>query len=510
MTRRLHHTPIPSSEDASDPGSFSMSSGPRRRWPRRPGFRLSTRKERLGACAFAVLGGGAITTVKLGTRPSMVMMIALVLLIPVMRRFVQGRLDIFEPIVAFTVAYGILFVVRPAADLATTNFTYTVASASFDVTPGYTKMLVIGLLGAIGFIVGYESHIGGRMAARLRPPVVQFDDRQAARLSVGLAVVGAVLFALYVRSQGLSTYLAGRGAPADAGAFSRTSSYLPFGSFLLSPAALMLLALGWRRRSRTLVFAGALVGAALVAGELPQGGRLALLPLILGVAVLRYLLRGRRPHGILVVLVALVALSVSAFIVGSRDTSARQSVGYRGTLQALAANPARVFTPLTTQADAAEAPGLAAVLQMIPQEIPHAYGVATFGDLLTRPIPRSLWAGKPLSTREQVIFSLIRRDYSLGVANPEFTALLIPFIDWGYAGVLLVLAAYGVMARLAYERWRSYAQDIVPALMLALTLPVLVIGLRDGLVDTFARAVFLLGPVWLVFRLARVSNPQGA
>jgi hypothetical protein len=55
----------------------------------------------------------------------LVVAIAAVLLVPIARRVRAGRFDPFEPIVRFATAYGVMFVVPPAAMLAKDAVSYT-------------------------------------------------------------------------------------------------------------------------------------------------------------------------------------------------------------------------------------------------------------------------------------------------------------------------------------------------------------------------------------------------
>src|SRR5439155_12221377 len=74
----------------------------------------------------------------------------------------QGKLDLFEPLTWFAVMFLILWVVRPAWDLAHQDFIYQQRLIS----PTFTKMLVAGLLAGSGFVIGYHLPAVRSLAAR--------------------------------------------------------------------------------------------------------------------------------------------------------------------------------------------------------------------------------------------------------------------------------------------------------------------------------------------------------
>src|SRR5213593_758658 len=91
-----------------------------------------------------------------------------VLVAPIGRRLLRRRLDPFEPIVLFAVAYGVMFVVRPAAMIATHHLSYDGPRTSTDVSATFSKMLVLALVGAVAFVAAYETPIGRRFASGWR------------------------------------------------------------------------------------------------------------------------------------------------------------------------------------------------------------------------------------------------------------------------------------------------------------------------------------------------------
>src|SRR5690606_31795035 len=109
--------------------------------------------------------------------------------------------------------------------------------------------------------------------------------------------------------------------------------------------------------------------------------------------------------------------------------------------------PSLMLDPFISGQDLAMAPALAASLQYIPEDISYMMGAATTGDLITRPLPRVAWPGKPMPPREQVIETMWPAEYRHRVANPEFSVLLVLFLDAGIFSVMAGMVMLGLCWR---------------------------------------------------------------
>lgn len=425
-----------------------------------------------------------------------------VLTAPIAWRVARRQFDVFEPIVFFAVAWGVMFVVRPTADLVTNHLSFTIVGRTVDAQQGYEEMLVLGLLGAAAFVAGYVSLIGRRLADRLGPPPGEFKAAVAARNATLVGLVGLVLFGLYLISAGglsaLVLTFSGR-SEALFNTFGQSTKYYSFGPYMLVPATVTLLALAAATKMTRYLVVGSAMGTVLVVTQAPIGSRGLLFPLAASGAVYYYLTHRRRPAVKSVVAVFVVALIVSGFLANVRDRSTREKVGVGGTIAKVFSGPGGILDPILYSQDSAEAPALAAALSLIPQEVSHSYGGATLGDLFIRPIPRALWPNKPLPPREQVVAQLFGRLYYRRAANPEFSVLLYPYLDFGWPGVVVFLSLLGVFVRALYEYMLRNVGRLPVRLLFSLALPMLVIGVRDSPVDNLARVVFLVAPVWIMF-----------
>jgi hypothetical protein len=452
----------------------------------------------------------ALGTTSAATNGLLIGGIGLVLVIPVTLRIAARRFDPFEPIVLFALAYGIMFVVRPAAMLVTDSLAHDGPRQTLDISGTFTEMLVVALVGGVAFVFGYALPAGERLARAHRGP--------RPRLDVGRLVVAALLTALaallafgifLATSDGLETLrtIVQGGAGSELGEAMSASMYLWFAFFLLVPATLVLLAIAFERRHIPLIAVSVCLAALFLARSVPLGSRIALLPFLGGLFVLVYLRRSARPSGWTLVALAVVALVASTFLSDLRGRDTRGETVAETAVRA--ATPSRVADSVLTGPDSEMAPTLAAALAVIPEKLPHTYGRTVFGDLLVRPVPRPLWEDKPLIPRHRLVATVWPVEYANGTMNPEFSALLYFYWDLGVVGVFLGLAAYGIIARYLYAYFLRNHEHLYVQVLFSISLWFLVIGLRDSPVDTLVWAAFMVAPIWMIFRIARRPAASG-
>jgi hypothetical protein len=438
------------------------------------------------------------TTLEIGV----VVAIGGVLVAPLAARVLRRRFDPFEPIVLFALAYGVMFVVRPAAMLVDHHLAYDGPRTSTDVSGTFSKMLVLALVGAVAFVVAYETSIGRRLASGWRG-LGELATPRVVAVALITGGVGVASFVAFLASSGGSSSLSliFRGRTSELSKdVAGTTFYLWYSFFLLVPAALVLVAIGLERGRKLLLLAGLALGALFLLRTVPLGARIAILPLVGGAFVFFYLRRSRRPSAVVLAALALVALVGSAFLSdlrgrGTRGESVAQTV-------VRATRPHRIVAPFTSGPDTEMAPVLAAALSRIPSKLRYTYGRTIFGDLVSRPIPRALWSDKPEPPRDKLIRSLWPVERKKGGINPEFSVLLYFFWDFGIPGVVVGMLLFGVAARTLFEYLRTFRHLTAAQLLYSLALWFVVIGLRNSPVDTFVQLVFVVFPAWLAVRLS--------
>jgi hypothetical protein len=430
--------------------------------------------------------------------------IAATLLAPLLWRIVRASFDPFEPIVIFAIAYGVMFVVRPLAMIIADDYTYPAPLSVIDVAPTFTHMLFLALLGAISFVGGYCSLLRTTTLIKRPAPVREFDFKTALIFASVTALIGISSLALVVAHAGglraLPLLLRGRTPQLDE-AIRSLSLYPWAGTLMLVPAALVFLALGWQRRNVIVLAAFALLAALIFLRAVPRGDRMVLLPFLGGIFIFFYLRRSARPGLLIILVLACTVLFMSTFLSDLRGRSTRGETASE-TFVNIVSHPSRVANHLTRGPDSEMAPVFAAALRVIPSELRHTYGTTIFGDLGTRPIPRAIWPSKPEPPRDRLIATLWPRESEKGSINPEFSVLLYFYWDFGPVGVVLGLAAFGIGARYLYSYFLSRKGQLSAQLLYAVGVWFIAIGVRDSPVDTFIRAVFMIGPLLAIFTLS--------
>jgi hypothetical protein len=438
-------------------------------------------------------------------RIALIVLIAAVVLAPVALRISQRTVDPFDPIFIFAAVYGAMFVIRPSAMLIRGDLVYEGPRTTLDVSATYTKMLVVALVGAVGFVGGYLSPAGTRLA-RLLPVLRGSRDVGITGLvAFVLGVIGILALAIALSSahglDAISLFLQGRSAELR-DTLASPSFYPWAASFVVVPSAITLVAVAWARRSWRLAILALAMSAAVLLRALPTGNRLLLLPFLGALFVLYFVRRRSRPTFVLLVGIAAVAMMASAALSdlrgrGDRDESALTSI--RNVL----VHPSRALTPFTTGPDTEMAATFAAALEVIPAEQPHSLGATMLGDLVTRPIPRPLWRDKPRPPREKLIAEIWPVEAERGTLTPEFSVLLYFFWDFSYLGVLLGLALYGTLARALFHYFSLHSSVLAVQVFFALALCFIPLALRDSPVDTAINLTFGLAPIPVAFWLGR-------
>ncbi|HEY8491162.1 MAG TPA: O-antigen polymerase [Dehalococcoidia bacterium] len=456
----------------------------------------------LAAAAAAAALGGVLALLHPRTETALIGAIAAVAVLPLLWRAAQRRLDPFEPLLIFSVAWLVLFVARPAAMLLTDAFRFQ----TYPIRDGFIPMLVMALLGGAGFLLGYALPWGGALGRRLPPLPSAWHADTAVAYALALVGLGTVLFTAFLLQAGgpdLSrSLLEGRG---DAGPdYAASTGYLYLAIFLSIPAALLIIASGGMtgRLRRGLVALGIAVLCVSLVQAGPSGTRSWLLPIFGSVFIFWYVRHGRRPAARTLLLLLLMGFFLGInFAREARSPEVRREVGLWALLVRSVTRPDDAWDAFILGPDTEMASLLSLEATAVPSRIPFQHGLAT-GHVLVHPVPRTLWPGKPRPGDEILTEELFHRR-RINFAPRQYTPLGNFYMDFGYAGALAGMAPLGVLARLHYAYFlRNAANPAVQALFAA-TLPFWVVLLRGSVSDTAARLFYVVPPLLLGLALAR-------
>jgi hypothetical protein len=224
--------------------------------------------------------------------------------------------------------------------------------------------------------------------------------------------------------------------------------------------------------------------------------------------VFAFVRRGRSVGLVGVVLLLGIALAASYTLLIFRDSDTRGSVSE--TLRGIASTPSRIVNPLLEGPDAEMAPALAGALLAVPDQLHHRYGRVIFGDLLVRPIPRKLWAGKPEPPTQEVTTKVWPIARETGSFDPAYTPLLFLYWDFGLPGVFVGMVLLGVLARSLLAYLRAYRQNLLAQLVYAAGLCFLVVAVRHDPVSVFVWWIIIFVPLIGIFWASERAGEQDA
>ena len=416
----------------------------------------------------------------------------LVCLIPVFVGLLRGEHDVFEPSYLFALAFGVLFVIRPALEWSATHGVPTMGG--LDPTPTYLAAIAVTTLGAIAFYAGYFSPVGAHLARRLpaSPDVLDAARVRTGALSVAVLGIGMYL-AFLVTTGGLGSFaavIAGRN-PDFVSSISQPAGYLYSGLQFLFPAGVILLVTARRWMSLS-GLAGLAMVAMSVVPQLFTGARSATLPALLTLGLLWYLRRGTRPR-----LVTMIALALVGFVlVISVPRDYRNTDDRTGSLvdavESSIGNAEATGREFILGLDTAMLPAFAIEISQVPDAIPYQLG-STYVEAALRPIPRAFWSAKPDAAETQLM-QVLWPDLAAQRIGLAFSLFGEPYLNFGLPGVLAISALFGVAWRGLWEYWRRQPANVVAIGIFAISWPFLVVYLRGGIGVDYQRQVIALLP----------------
>jgi hypothetical protein len=426
----------------------------------------------------------------------------IILALPLVVRIVRRTFDPFEPIVIFSLAYGVMFVARPASMLAHGRLSHF----GVDIRATLPLALLLAFVGAVAFVGAYELRLG-RAFARVLPKPREITVRAGAvgaALMIALSLAALLVIVWPAGGYRRFTILLEGQTWEGSHLISARGSYPLFAAMLVVPATILLLALGLRERRRGLLAAAALTFAFAAGLMIPLGARTFLLPLVAGCVTLAYVSRGARPRAVTVVALVLLAFVVSYALLTVREPARRAHLSYYA--DQFAHSPWVALTPVIDGEDAEMAPVLAGALRVIPSRLHYRYGATFFGDLALRPIPRPFWPDKPKPSYLRVVRAVwptLAKDRF----QPEFSPLLVFYWDFGIAGVFAGMAIFGIACRTLYEWFLRHRANTSAQVIFVIALWLIVSGARSDPVGTVVLTSFFIFPLILLERCSSLRRP---
>lgn len=412
-----------------------------------------------------------------------------------------GLFSIFHPMTWYAAFHGMVFVFRPiVARLSDFDLIYR----AYQFTPSIEdKLTVIGAanLGFLAFSIACMAS-GNRILQFSADPAPQLQ-RELMRPSFVWVLAICVPLGVYSMYQTWSAAASTGAAFSSMVRDSETGVYInTVSNGYVAEAQLMLAScsaiFAWVFRFRLIA---CLPLAMFILFRAGVGGRGPFITALATVALLFLFERRRRAPTPLVVAVAMAALLVFNAVGQDRGESIRRAVieGTSSEVSGQAQSGERFLEGM----DFGNLEYFEYLVYVIPQRS-GTYGY--FTDVLqvvTEPIPRSIWPDKPAGAPFERIF-LFRYGTPIGMTRS------LPGEGWyglGWAGVVLWCAAWGYALGWIYRRFVDGSRGAPQIIAYMTFLPILIIGFRDGqIVTLFRQGLFFLAPVGLWVAMSRLAG----
>jgi hypothetical protein len=418
--------------------------------------------------------------------------------LPIVINYLRHRLDIFEPVYAFSFSTIVYFVIIPIILLSQNNFSFFRKDYSVEV--GRVTFLVI--LSLVGFIIGYywrpdkiTDTIITHSNSELKYPSMRTALWQLSFVVFGIFATMTILWIVIAKIPLNTLWVIGQASYGDAWIMSSGPQVGYFYSARDSLIGSLLLLFVYRSKKRLpvieLFFFSVL--ALLLIGS---GVRYRMLLLALAVILFYFMQQGERPRIWQYILVAFI---IFYFIIGGIGFF-RSKVEQAGQLHGLTIGEDQysVQDAWAILIDNSQISVSTAVLiHTIPEYHSYFNGIS-FLNFFTQPIPRYLWPEKPTNFGQDFFDNL----WPKGTTLPFWVLF---YLNFGPAAVVLGMIIWGFLSRLIYDAYASNPKDEIYRIILAVYWPFIIqMYGRGG--DNFAYNVyewiFLLAPMWviLIFR----------
>lgn len=408
----------------------------------------------------------------------------------------SGLVSMFHPVFIYLAFHGFVFVLRPiVVDIMGYNFIYSIYQFMPSLSDRITA-LIASNLGLLSF--AFFSIRSGNVPMIFRDSPAQRVERNIMRRTLPAMLAVSVPLGVYSFVTGIDAVTSGVTSMVMKNGYrvnTTGSGYLTDAMLLLVPVCGLF---AWYFRFRLFSFVPLVVFFLLKASS---GGRGAFVIAVVSVAYFYFYDKKIRLPGARLVLLTLAVGVVFNFIGQDRGYALREAIGLKNQYENI--NEGGTGRGFLEGMDFASMEYVEYVVYVVPQRSgTYDYFLANL-QLLTEPIPRALWPDKPVGAPIKLI------DY-FAYGNPMGMAVTLPGNGWfelGWIGVILWCGLWGWALGKFYRWFVSGPQDAITVSFYMVSLPVLLVGFRDGALLTVVRqGVFYVAPVVMMIGIRKALH----
>jgi hypothetical protein len=365
---------------------------------------------------------------------------------------------------------------------------------------------LISSVGMLSVYIGYSLTVGRKIARRTPRVPDAWDPQRSVRFGIYVLIACGLLTAAFAATVGPSAlfhFYLGRSSGGYQTFAATGTGYVSLGPYLTIPAAIIFAYAFLRLRTFKTFLLFALSAGVAIFITFPRGDRTYIIAMILPLLVLPSLHKRTRPSGPPVVIALFVAILAMNIFLATRNVSAREPL--LPTIGNAFTHPGAQLKQFATGTDLAEF----SVLELEHEAYSTKVDPLTFHPgqtllcLSAYWLPRKLVKHKPPAAAQWVINRLFPSNLKSSF-NP---ALFGDFwADDGWFTVVLYDIIVGIVLRWIWEYFKRHEGSEGMQIVFASVLPVIVIAVRNSVVDAFARDLFLSGPLLLC--LITCSRPR--
>jgi hypothetical protein len=436
---------------------------------------------------------------------TMLLSILTVLIVPLAYKYIHDDLDIFEPLVFANLALASMFLGRPIFDLNTNTWLHEWFATFFDARPGFDAMLFYALLGIVALQLGYMSSVPRMFAGKLPVYRSEMDAGRMVVIAWVMFLIGATLFEEYIRQSGgvvfLVQYLTSRELNSGF-SFKAASGYLFIGPLFWPPAGMIALSAWFKTRKMSHLVLMCFFLTCFFIAMLGGVGRTFTIQGILGIVIIGYVGRNKRPSMLLVLPVAFAMLLYFVY-----DREARETTSFAGkeiVVEKIIAHPVEALETIWSEDDAAMADYFSVIVANVPDRVGYGTGT-TITDVLLRAYPRFLAPGNKKPDEHTVLifkkfFPAVYYRYSAGAA-PSLIGEL--YTDHGGIAIALYMFFFGAILGVP-KQWMRLSGRAIPAQLLFVAMPAYTVSLMRGGVPAFVEYLAITAlPIVLITKYAQ-------
>lgn len=411
--------------------------------------------------------------------------------------YTVDHIDIFSPLLLYTVIHLLLFEITPLICLWTGDFEWF----EMDLWGGGVKGTWFSTIGYVAAFIAYYLEKGKFVIHTDNSPIeekVTLNEKKALIMNIVIWSIAFLCNIVLIVSSGKNlAYIFSLGLSEDAASTTGSGSFEFLGiiAYAMLPSYLYIF---WLSKSRVLK---AILFYLMAMTFLYRGFRFILVAIIVSPLIVIFLRRDKRPKLIVVAVLLILLLILSSFV-GAVRKDVRGGSGV--TDEAVDAVDTEYIVDVFT-GNFSIFKTYYGIVEHVPSDIGYTNGSQIFLYTAEMFIPRAIWQSKPQPILRKIIAVSVN-DYSV-VAGTAYPYIGEYYHEFGLIGIIVLCFIMGRLLRVLnyYKRRNGIHSIVLFATLYPLVLQVLIRGYTPS---NFYMILFVVIPIILTSILCKGNQPD--